>query len=98
MWEVVSSSIFMSEEEIRQLIASNARSIQAMLEQRETDKLLHEEQMGEMRDNILRLARVEEGLANMLSSIDEDRPTVLRRLMSIENKVDRMLEKDSGRG
>jgi hypothetical protein len=54
----------MSEEELRQLIASNARSIQAMLEQRETDRLLHEEQMGEMRDNILRLARVEEGLAN----------------------------------
>ena len=77
-----------------------------MLEQRETDKLLHEEQMGEMRDNILRLARVEEGLANMLSSIDGDRPTVLRRLMSItsgasvaiENKVDQMLEKNSGRG
>jgi hypothetical protein len=88
----------MSEEEIRQLIASNARAIQAMLEQRETDKLLHEEQMSEMRNNILRLARVEEGLANMLSSIDEDRPAVLRRLMSIENKVDRMLEKDSGRG
>jgi hypothetical protein len=98
MWEVVPSSIFMSEEEIRQLIASNARAIQAMLEQRETDKLLHEEQMSEMRNNILRLARVEEGLANMLSSIDEDRPAVLRRLMSIENKVDRMLEKDSGRG
>jgi hypothetical protein len=86
----------MPEEELRQLISSNARSIQAMLEQRETDQLRHEEQMREMRDTIVRLARVEEGLVNMLISMDEDRPTVLRRLMSIENKVDRMLEKENG--
>ena len=58
--------------------------------------LRHEEQMNEIRETNRRLARVEEGLANMLSSIDEDRPTVLRRLMSIENKVDRILERNNG--
>jgi hypothetical protein len=93
----------MTEEELQQLIASNARSIQAMLEQRETDRLLneerllrHEEQMGEIRETISRLARVEEGLINMVSAIDEERPTMLRRLMSIENKVDLILEKKNG--
>lgn len=100
----------MTNEELQQLIASNARTIQAMLEQQETNRLRHEEQMSEireailrheeqmseMREAILRLARVEEGLVNMMSSVDEDRPTVLRRLMSIENKVDRILERDKG--
>lgn len=32
----------------------------------------------------------------MVSAIDEERPTMLRRLMSIENKVDLILEKKNG--
>jgi hypothetical protein len=66
----------MTDEELKQLVASNARSIQAMLEQQETNRLRHEEQMSEireavlrhedqmneMREAILRLTRVEEGL------------------------------------
>jgi acetyl-CoA carboxylase carboxyltransferase component len=95
----------MTDQELQQLVASNARTIQAMLEQQETsrlqhedNRLLHEEQMSELRQAMLRLARVEEGLVNMMVSIDEDRPTVLRRLTSIENKVDRILEKDNGIG
>jgi DNA repair exonuclease SbcCD ATPase subunit len=35
------------------------------------------------------------GIANLLASLDSDRPTVLRRLNSIENKVDRLLENQS---
>jgi hypothetical protein len=54
--------------------------------------------MDELRQAMLRLARVEEGLINMASAIDEDCPTVMRRLMSIENKVDRILEKENGIG
>ena len=30
----------------------------------------------------------------MLASIDDDRPTILRRLMAIENQVDRILERE----
>jgi hypothetical protein len=93
----------MTDQGLQQLVASNARTIQAMLEQQATsrlqyeeNRLLHEEQMNELRQAMLRLARVEEGLINMVSAIDEDRPTVMRRLMSIENKVDRILEKDNG--
>jgi acetyl-CoA carboxylase carboxyltransferase component len=86
----------MTDQELQQLVASNARTIQAMLEQQETSRLRHEEQMDEIRQAMLRLSRVEEGLINIVVAIDEDRPTVLRRLTSIENKVDRILEKESG--
>ena len=93
----------MTDQELQQLVASNARTIQAMLEQQETSRLqyedhrlLHEEQMNEIRQAMLRLASVEVGLINMVVAIDEDRPTVLRRLTSIENKVDQILEKESG--
>ena len=95
----------MTDQELQQLVASNGRTIQAMLEQQETsrlqyeaNRLLHEEQMNEIRQAMLRLARVEEGLINMVVAIDEDRPTVLRRSSSIENKVDRILEKENGIG
>jgi acetyl-CoA carboxylase carboxyltransferase component len=88
----------MTDQELQQLVASNARTIQAMLEQQATTMLRHEEQMDEIRQAMLRLSKVEEGLINMVVSIDEDRPKVLRRLMSIENKVDRILEKDNGIG
>jgi acetyl-CoA carboxylase carboxyltransferase component len=88
----------MTDQELQQLVASNARTIQSMLEQQETTRLRHEEQMDELRQAMFRLARVEEGLINMVVSIDEDRPTVLRRLASIENKVDRILEKENGIG
>jgi hypothetical protein len=88
----------MTDQELQQLVASNARAIQAMLEQQETTRLRHEEQMNEIRQAMLRLARVEEGLVNMMVSIDEDRPTVLRKLTSIENKVDRILEQENGLG
>ena len=88
----------MTDQELQQLVASNARTIQAMLEQQETSRLRHEEQIDEIRQAMLRLERVEEGLINMMVSIDEDRPTVLRRLTSIENKVDRILEKENGIG
>ncbi|MFM2302950.1 MAG: hypothetical protein RLZZ135_353 [Cyanobacteriota bacterium] len=88
----------MTDQELQQLVASNARTIQAMLEQQETSRLRHQEQLDEIRQAMLRLERVEEGLISMVVAIDEDRPTVLRRLTSIENKVDRILEKDNGIG
>jgi hypothetical protein len=42
-----------------------------------------------------RLTEIQQGTNNLLASLDEDHPTVLRRLMSIENKVDRLLEEGS---
>jgi hypothetical protein len=36
--------------------------------------------------------QVAAGLVNITVAIDEDRPTMLKKLNSIENKVDRILE------
>lgn len=89
----------MTDEELKQLVESNARTIQAMLEQQATDRLRHEERMSrledksiELQDAIVQMTRIENGLARMLGSLDEDRPIILRRLMSIENKIDRLIE------
>ena len=86
---------------IEAIVESNSRTIQAILEQRATDRLLHEERMAkqdaeiaELKDISSRLTEVQLGMARMLGNIDETNPTILRRLMAIENKVDRILERD----
>jgi len=60
----------------------------------EEEKARHEEQMNQMRDTIKQLARVEQGLANMMVGIDENQPTILRKLNSIENKVDSLIDRE----
>ncbi|MEL6438834.1 MAG: hypothetical protein AAFQ80_06205 [Cyanobacteria bacterium J06621_8] len=74
-------------EETRALANSNSRSIQAILEQQATDRLRHEERMDRLEatvtrldETIVRLTRIEEAQNRMLASIDEDRPTILRKL------------------
>jgi vacuolar-type H+-ATPase subunit E/Vma4 len=46
----------------------------------------------ELNQAMILLANTQEGIARLLSSLDEDRPTILRKLNAIENKVDRLLE------
>ena len=82
-------------EETRAIANSNSRTIQGMLERSESERLEHEENMGVMRDAIQRLIRLEEAQNRMLVSLDEDRPTVLRKLSVIETKVDRLLDRTS---
>lgn len=93
---------------IEAIVESNSRTIQGMLEQQATDRLNraeekaeHEERMARLEDTLIRLddtvarlTRIEEGQNRMLANMDEDRPTVLRRLMAIENKVDTLIERD----
>ncbi|MEM7756789.1 MAG: hypothetical protein AAF298_01470 [Cyanobacteria bacterium P01_A01_bin.40] len=99
--------ILQQESDNRRMLAIE-RTVQAMLEQRATDKLEHdermrlaeermrvtEERMNRLEDVAVKLANIEEAQNRMLVSLDEDRPTVLRRLMSIENKVDTLIERD----
>lgn len=87
--------------ETENIVQSNSRLLQAMLEQRATERLEHEERMIRLEetvirldDTVARLARIEEAQNRMLANMDEDRPTMLRRLMSIENKVDRLIERN----
>jgi hypothetical protein len=63
---------------IEAIVESNSRTIQAVLEQRATDRLLHEERMAianqeiaELKDIASRLTEVQLGMARMLGNIDE---------------------------
>ena len=89
------------QEQSDRIIQSNSRAIQGILEARATERLEHEEKMARLEgtiirldDNIARLTRIEEAQNRMLASMDEDRPTILRRLMAIENKVDNLIERN----
>lgn len=82
------------QQKTERIVESNSRAIQAMMEQRATDRLEHEERMNRLEDLVARLTRIEEAQNRMLASMDDDRPTVLRRLMSIEDKVDTLIERN----
>ncbi|GAC1458934.1 MAG: hypothetical protein NVS2B14_01220 [Chamaesiphon sp.] len=70
------------------IVESNSRAIQAMLDN--MAESAHERR--ELRESSLRLAGLTEGITSLLVSLDEDRPTILRKLTNIENKVDRLLQ------
>ncbi|WP_019503308.1 hypothetical protein [Pleurocapsa sp. PCC 7319] len=72
---------------IEAIVESLARSAQAITND-------HEERIQTLEDVVSRLTRIEEGQNAMLGSIDENQPTVLRRLMAIENKVDSLIERN----
>lgn len=80
-------------EEVRTIVRSNDRTIQALLDQAATDRLKREEERIYHETRMERLEHISEALANMLVSVDEDRPTILRKLNSIEQKSIDILEK-----
>jgi phage gp36-like protein len=90
--------------QVRQLTESNAKAIQALSDDIAEYKLTteakmeqNEARMRQVEEAMLRLDRVAEGLINITVSIDDDRPTMLRKLNSIENKVDRILQQREDR-
>jgi Tfp pilus assembly protein PilO len=95
----------MSDEELKQLIESNARATQAMLDNMAEARLERQElregmvqlqnSAVELQNAVVQLINVQSGIANLLTSLDEDRPTVLRKLTAIENKLDRLLEQEN---
>jgi len=72
-------------QETVQVARSNSKTIQAILD-------LQAESAEERRE--LREATL--GIANLLSALDSDRPTILRKLNTIENKIDRLLSRGYG--
>jgi hypothetical protein len=90
-----------------QVADSNGRAIQAMLDQAVTDRLLHEERTRQHEERnrqheernrqheerMRRLEAMSEGLINLSTAIDEDRPTILRLLNSNNNKLDSILDR-----
>jgi chromosome segregation ATPase len=84
----------MTDEELKQLIESNPRATQAMLDNIAEARLeLQElgEGMVQLQNAVVQLINVQSGIPNLLTSLDEERPTVLRKLTTIENKLDRLL-------
>ncbi len=90
--------------ELKALANSNGRAIQAMLDNSTTDRLQHEERMQRIEslneennrrheERMTRLESISLGLVNLSSSIDEDRPTILRLLNSNNDKLDLLLDR-----
>ncbi|MBV9387687.1 MAG: hypothetical protein JOZ78_14800 [Chroococcidiopsidaceae cyanobacterium CP_BM_ER_R8_30] len=66
--------------QIEQLTQSNGRAIQALTEDITTFKLAVEQDREEAKAERQELRQVTMGIANLLSSLDSDRPTILRKL------------------
>lgn len=88
------------QEEVRTIVRNNDRTIQAMLDQAATDRLRrdeerieHERRMQVLEANNQILANTQQGIVALLGSIDEDRPTILRKLNTIEQKADSILDR-----
>ncbi len=88
----------MTDEELKQLIESNARATQAMLDNMAEARLERQELrdgMVQLQNAVVQLINVQSGIANLLTSLDEDRPTMLRKLTTIENKLDRLIAQEN---
>ncbi len=89
----------MTDDELKQLVESNARTAQAILDAMAEARQERQELRDgivKVQDAVIRLTAVQEGIANLLAVLDEDRPTILRKLTAIENKVDRLLNREKG--
>ncbi|MEB3219504.1 MAG: hypothetical protein VKN72_25155 [Nostocales cyanobacterium 94392] len=87
----------MTNEELQQLVESNARTAQAMLDAMTEARFERQELrsgMVQLQSAVERLVNIQEGVTNLLVSLDNDRPTILRKLNTIENKLDRLLEQE----
>jgi deoxyadenosine/deoxycytidine kinase len=85
----------MADKELKQLIESNAKTAQAMLDEmaearQERQEL--REGMIQIQNAVERLANVQEKIADLLVSLDGDRPTILKKLSEIEKKVEQLLQ------
>ncbi len=80
--------------ETAQLTRSNAVAIQALTDDLVTFRLTVEQDRENARAEREELRQATIGIANLLAFLDEDRPTILRKLNTIENKVDQLLKPD----
>jgi uncharacterized protein YpbB len=75
--QLLLQSIEVAQQRTQEIVDSNSRAIQAMLDRAVTDRLNHEARME-------KLENLSEGLINIVSSLNEERPTILRKLNTIE--------------
>ncbi|MBE9170867.1 hypothetical protein IQ238_26260 [Pleurocapsales cyanobacterium LEGE 06147] len=79
---------------IEAIVESLARSAQAQSNEHGERIRFLEELASRQEETMRQLVRIEEAQNRMLASLDDDRPTILRRLNSIENKIDSLIERD----
>ena len=82
--------------QVRLLTESNSRAIQALTDDLVTFRLTVEQNIENARAEREELRKATIGIANLLASLDSDRPTILRKLSTIENKVDLLLKRENG--
>jgi uncharacterized protein YcbK (DUF882 family) len=80
-------------EETQALARSIALGVQAMQDKALSDELKRDEERAYQEARLEKLERISEALVNMLVSIDEDRPTILRKLNTIETKTDTIIDR-----
>lgn len=84
----------MKDEQLKQLVETNARTAQAMLDEMSEARQERQELregMIQLQKAVERLTNIQEGIFNLLISLDGDRPTILKKLSEIENKLDHLL-------
>jgi soluble cytochrome b562 len=91
--QLIMQSVVIAQRETQAIVESNSRAVQAILDQAATDRLKREEEKAEHQAQMAELRHISQGLVNMLDSIDDDRPTILRKLNTIENKTDAIIER-----
>jgi len=82
-------------EQTAQRVDSNARSIQALgdrIAEVTNDIAELKEIQAEAQEERRELRQATLGIANLVASLDEDRPTILRKLDRIEQNVDQLRE------
>lgn len=89
--------------ELQSIVESTARSLQALSDdvsemRLNVDAFVTESRAATSNSQAERaeLRAATLGIANLLSSLDSDRPTILKKLNSIDGKLDQLLERDNG--
>ncbi len=88
----------MTDKELKHLIESNAKTVQAMLDEmaearQERQEL--REGMLQIQSAVAQLTNIQEKITNLLVSLDGDRPTILKKLSALETKLDQLLQQNT---
>ncbi|MBW4672947.1 MAG: hypothetical protein KME52_02560 [Desmonostoc geniculatum HA4340-LM1] len=87
----------MTDKELKHLIETNAKTVQAMLDEiaearQERQEL--REGMIQLQNAVAQLINIQDKITNLLISVDGDRPTILKKLSALETKLDQLLQQN----
>ncbi len=91
--QLILQQVVVTQRETQDIVQSIARGVQAMQDKALSDELRRDEDKARHEQRMEKLEQMNEGLINLLVAIDDDRPTILRKLNTIENKTDAIIER-----